>query len=335
MNSKLAKIINKLREKPGRQAVELAEKYGYLPYMVERYIDVLGYEGAVELLEANERPIPETIRCNDYLIRCKDLVERLEEKGYSLEKIPFLPHGFKVTRTGIGSIGGTHEYLLGYYYVQDPASMSIVYSLDPRPGELVIDMAAAPGGKSTQILQLTRDESLLVAVEKSPKRIKSLRSNLQRMRFNNYIIVKGDSLRVKLPKPNRVLVDAPSTGEGVIRKDPARKKSRGVDDLVYIHGVQIGMLERAIKLLRENGGVIMYSACTLAPEEGELVVDYVLEKYDFVEVVPHNTIASEGITEYLGIPLDDRVRYCGRFWPHIHDTEGFFLCKLRVSGGRG
>ncbi len=322
-------LLAKLRNIVDERARRLAEKYGYLPYMVARYIDILGVDGARELLEANEGPMPETIRCNDYLVDCGDLLERLEAKGYRLEHIPFLPHGFNVIEQGIGSLGATHEYLMGYYYLQDPASMSVVYALDPQPGEYVVDLAAAPGGKSTQILQLMRDNGLLVAVEKNPRRFRALRSNLNRMGFNSFILVLGDALNVEIPlKPHRVLLDAPSTGEGIIRKDPSRKKSRDPRDLAFIHNIQYRLLKRALRLVRP-GGVVVYSACTLAPEEGELVITRLLGEVDWVEVESSGLPASPGITEYLGVELDERVSLCSRFWPHVHGTEGFFVCRLR------
>lgn len=330
---KLKAVIGVLKEKTNSSTViSLAKKYGYLPYMIARYLEVLGHDETIELLEANEKPLPDTIRCNDYAIECRVLAERLEAKGYRLDKIPYLPHGYRVLEKGVGSIGGTHEYLFGYYYIQDPASMSVVYELEPYPDELVIDMAAAPGGKATQILQLTMDKALLIAVEKHPGRIRSLRSNLQRLQFTNYIILKGDSTRIKLPRADRILVDAPSTGEGIIRKDPWRKKSRSISDLIFIHRLQAAMLSRAIETIKP-GGTIVYSACTLAPEEGELVVDRILEKYrGLVKVRPLKAPVTPAITRYFGQELDPQVGMCGRFWPHIHGTEGFFICRLEVAG---
>jgi len=328
--SKLSRILALARERVDGWIMRVASRYGYAPYMISRYLEALGSrDSVVALLEANEEPMPETIRCNDHLIDCQHLKELLEGKGYELERIPFLPHGFHVTRVGVGSIGATHEYLKGYYYIQDPASMSIVYSLDPRPGETVADFAAAPGGKSTQILQLMKDTGFLVAIEKNPRRIRSLRSNLARMRFRSYAIILADATKVELPIAfDRVLVDAPSTGEGIIRKDPKRKTSRAPEDLAHIHEIQYAMLERALDSVRP-GGIVVYSACTLAPEEGELVVDRILSSREDVEVEHHGLIAEPGVVEYFGEKLDEMVSRCGRFWPHVHGTDGFFVCRLR------
>lgn len=232
-------------------------------------------------------------------------------------------------KEGVGSLGGTHEYLLGYYYIQDPASMSVVYALDPQPGETIVDMAAAPGGKSTQILQLSQDMARLIAVEKNPRRVRSLRSNLQRMRVFNYVILVQDSTSLALPiRVDRALVDAPSTGEGIVRKDPTRKASRSYDDLRVIHEVQYRMLNKALDLVKKDG-IVVYSACTLAPEEGELVINRVLEERSDVVIDETRVPGEPGITRYFGLRLDTSVARCRRFWPHLHGTEGFFICTLR------
>ncbi len=320
--------------KPSRTARELASRYGYLPYMVERYIEILGVEDAEILLKANEEPLPDYIRCNNLLIDCERLARRLEDRGVMVEYTPeFSPYAYRVISARV-SPGATPEYLMGYYYLQGPASMSIVHALPVAPGMRVIDMAAAPGGKATQMLQIMRDEGLLVAVERSRRRVKSLRANLQRMRFKSYIILRTDSTRLNLDNTfQAVLLDAPSTGEGIIRKDPSRKRSRTPADLLHIHRIQVNMLLHAVRLA-EPGARIVYAACTLAPEEGEMVVDTVLRSLGgAVAVEPHGTVASPGLRSYFSVEMSAEVEKCGRFWPHIHGTEGFFLCRLRKLRG--
>ncbi len=309
--------------------LRLARKYGYEPSIVYRYVETLGYSGAVELLEANEKPLPETIRCNDYLIDCDILKSRLEGKGFKLAKLPIAPHGFEVLKAPI-SIGATHEYLQGYYYIQDPGSMLVVYILDPKPGELIIDMAAAPGGKATQILQLTRDKARLIAVDISRRRMKALRSHMQRMGFTSYIAVRMDArLLPETIKAERVLLDAPSSGEGIIRKDPERRRKGSVEDIRIVHQLQLSLLEKAVRLVSE-GGVIVYAACSTAVEEGEYVVHKVLEEHSEIHVVEPDVRfqLARGITYYRGVKLNSEVARCTRLWPHIHGTEGFFICKL-------
>lgn len=325
----LESVLKKAQEH-SEKALRLAEEFGYQPYMIRRYIEMLGDEGALELLRANEKPLPEYLRCNDYLIECNALASRLEAKGVSLRHEPrFSPLAYRILSSPVAP-GALHEHLLGYYYLQGPASMSVVHALEPEPGDKALDMAAAPGGKATQILQLARDNALLLAVEKSRRRMRSLRANMQRMRFTRYILLRSDSRLLPLRGVfDKVLLDAPSTGEGIIRKDPSRKRSRTPRDLTIIHGLQVEMLLKAIDYAR-SGATIVYAACTLAPEEGEMVIDAVLREAGGrvdVERLPIKS-PSPGITRYFGVDLDPRVRYCGRFWPHIHDSEGFFLCRL-------
>ncbi len=313
------------------EALRLAEKYGYEPYIIERYLRILGRLETLELLEVNETPLPETIRCNDYLISCKELVERLESKGFALSPLRIAPHGIVVHNSPI-SVGATHEYLLGYYYVQDPASMLPVYELEAKINDLILDMAAAPGGKATQILQLTRNSATLVAVDVSKRRIRALRSNLSRMGFSNYVILLGDSRFLKYRELfDKILLDAPSSGEGIIRKDPTRKRSRSVEDLKKISSLQIELLRAAIKYLKP-GGILVYAACTLAVEEGELVISTILSEFDNISILDLEIPHVEGVEEFNNVKFDERVRKCGRLYPHIHGTEGFFICKIKKKG---
>lgn len=324
----LYSIDQALSIKPGPEAVRLARKYGYLPFMVERYLHILGGE-TVDLLEANEEPLPETIRCNSHLIDCRLLEDRMEEKGFILEPIPFTRHGYIVEEQLI-PVGATHEYLQGYYYIQDPGSMTVVSHLDPRPGEVIIDAAAAPGGKATQILQETGDSALLVAVDINRRRMRALRSHLNRMRFTSYILVRQDSRR--LPpglEADRILLDAPSSGEGIIRKDKSRKKSRRPEDLRMIHELQYTMLYSLLDRLKP-GGVLVYAACTTAVEEGELVIARLLESRDDIKVEDGGAYPGDpGVEEYARLRLPSDVRLCKRLWPHRHGTEGFFICRMR------
>ncbi len=312
------------------EALRLAERYGYLPYMIERYINLFGDLAEVkEFLEANEEPLPETFRCNSYLIDCRELTERLESKGFAVERLPFTSHGYEVLEAPI-SIGATHEYMLGYYYVQDPASMLPVQALDPKPGEFILDLAAAPGGKATQILQVTGDQARLLAVDVSRTRLRALRSHMQRMGFRNYVAVRADARRLpKGIKADRVLLDAPCSGEGIIRKDPSRKASRTLEDLAFLSELQAELLNSALDHVRP-GGVIVYATCSVGVEENEYVVNRLLEERGDFRVEPLDAIPGvAGVTDYMGFRFDESLKFCRRLYPHLHGTEGFTICLLR------
>ncbi|PMP89676.1 MAG: RNA (cytosine-C(5)-)-methyltransferase [Caldisphaera sp.] len=308
------------------EAKSLAEKYGYSDYIVERYIKLLGEE-VIDLLEFNEIPMPQTIRCNDFLVSCDELEKRLKNKGIKIQKIPFLPHGYEIIESPY-NVGATHEYLMGYYYLQDPGSMLVVYLMNPLKNSFIIDMASAPGGKASQILQLTKDSVKLVSVELKKARIKALRSNLQRMGFSSYVILETDARKLSLKNSDMILLDSPSSGEGIIRKDPKRKRSRPRSDMRKIHLLQYQLLSKAIDIVKP-GGEITYAACSTAIEEGEFVIDRVLNKRNVDTIKVDSPIGDKAYEEFNGITFDDRVKNCIRLWPHKHGTEGFFICKLR------
>lgn len=315
-----------------QQAKRLAERYGYLPYMVERYIDLFGAKEAEEFLRACNRPLVKSIRCNDYLVRCDELKALLEGKGFVLKEIGWAPHGFWVLNEPF-SLGATPEYLKGYYYIQRAASMLPAYALQPKVGELVMDMTAAPGGKTTQIAQLMKNTGVVVAVEISRSRIKALRSHVNRMGFTNVLIIRADVSRLRgfRERFSRTLLDAPCSGEGIIPVDPSRKRSRTLQDLRVMYRRQVELLKLAIELTA-RGGYIVYSTCSIAPEENELVIDTVLDSEvgESVDVVEAGVgVGDSGLEEFRGVSFDERLRKCRRLYPHKHGTEGFFLCKLR------
>jgi len=309
--------------------VRLAEKYGYLPYMVERYLEIFGsLEETVEFLEACEHPLRRSIRCNTLKTECSSLESRLREKGFRLEPIPWAPHGFWVTGSTV-SLGATLEYLLGYYYIQGAASMLPAYSLSPTADDLVVDMAAAPGGKTTQLAQLMGNRGAILAVEASRRRVKALRASLNRMGVTNTVVLRMDA-RMLAPLKNtfsKVLLDAPCTGEGLIPLDPSRKRSRTIGDLKKASSLQVELLLTAIDIA-SPGGVIVYSTCSIAPEENEYVVSRVLSMRSGVRVSePGISVGDPGLIEYRGL-LFEEAKMCRRLYPHRHGTEGFFICRL-------
>ncbi|BAN89866.1 RsmB/NOP family class I SAM-dependent RNA methyltransferase [Aeropyrum camini] len=322
--------------KPSRIAERMAREAGYSPVLVEKYIQILGdEEEAREIIKWNDKPLPETIRCNDFLIPCSELESMLSQKGFTLSRIPWLPHGIEVLEQPI-RVGATHEYMQGLYYIQDPGSMLVAYLLGAEPGEVVLDMAAAPGGKSTHIQQLSRDSTTLVAVDISRRRMRALRSHMQRMGFRSYVALRADSRMLTSIAgagwADKVLLDAPSTGEGIIRKDPERRRSRSQLDVLKVHYLQLELLYTAVDLARP-GAPILYAACSTSPEEGELVISRLLRLRSDVEVETLEApIGSPGVETYLGMEMEGEVRKCLRLWPHRHGTEGFFICRLKRKG---
>ncbi len=311
-------------------ARKLAEKYGYLPYMVQRYIQFLGLDDTLKLLKANEQPLTPSIRVNTLKISVLELKNRLEKKGFELEQIDWVPNGFKVIKEA-SNLGSSHEFLQGYYYLQNIASMLSAVILDPKPNDIVIDMCAAPGSKSTHLAQLMGNNGTLVLIDKNKNRIPALETNLRRMGIINSILLNIDA--INLPnlkvKANKILLDAPCTGEGLIRQDPSRKVSKKMKDIEKMASIQKKLLKAGLNSLKSKG-VLLYCTCSIAPEENELVVNEVVEKIDNFSISEiSKNYGVNGLTEVFGIKLLEDLKFSQRLYPHIHDTIGFYFCLIK------
>ncbi|TFG10638.1 RsmB/NOP family class I SAM-dependent RNA methyltransferase [Candidatus Thorarchaeota archaeon] len=312
------------------KAKELAERYGYLHYMTERYLALWGERETIEFLEACEKPPRTSIRVNTLKTKKDLLMKALKKKDVILEDIPWLEDGFYADFQGF-SPGSLTEYMLGQYYVQGVPSMAVVKALNPQPEETVFDLAAAPGGKTTHIAQLMDNSGRIIAIEQDRERIRGLESNILRCGVENSIVLRGDARKLEELdiEPDRVLLDAPCSGEGLLAIDPERKTSKSMADIRFCATVEDQLLDAAVRALRP-GGVILYSTCSIAPEEGEYIVDGMLQKHPdlkIVEIEPDMGVPA--FTAPYGVQMDESLKMARRMLPHLHGTEGFFICKMR------
>ncbi len=219
------------------------------------------------------------------------------------------------------------EHVLGHIHIQEEVSMIPSIVLDPRPGDRVLDLCAAPGSKTTQISQATENRGLIIANEPSLARITSLRSNCERLGAVNVAITRYDGRRFPQQQFDRVLVDAPCSSEGMARKDPKVLGRCSLKRSFDLQALQIGLLKRAVQLTR-SGGIIVYSTCTYAPEENEAVVDDVLRQSQDTVCLEKASVQGlkgcSGLTEWNGTEFCDELKHCVRYYPHQNDTGGFF-----------
>jgi NOL1/NOP2/sun family putative RNA methylase len=297
--------------------------------MIERYFQFLGEEQTKQLLDANEKPLTPSIRCNTLKIDETSLKARLERKGFKLEVIDWITYGFKI-RNAPFNLGSTHEYLQGFYYLQSIAPMLPVHILNPNPSDIVIDMCAAPGGKATQLAQRMNNEGNLILMERNKKRIPALEYNLRRMGVSNSIVINDDAVNLSNMnlKANKILLDAPCTGEGLIRQDPSRKTSKKKKDIDKLSVIQKNLLESGLNSLNQ-GGRLLYSTCSIAPEENEMVLDDVLkDKSGFSIIKIPSNYGVDGLTEVYNKELRGDIKYSQRLYPHLHNTIGFFVSLI-------
>jgi NOL1/NOP2/sun family putative RNA methylase len=309
---------------------KLAEKYGYNEFIVRRWLAFFGEE-CEEIMRAFEEEIPRYIRVNTLKIEEERLIRKMEKRGFLLKKTE-IKYCYEVVKEPY-SIGATPEYLMGYYYIMDKSSCVPPLVLDPQPGEIIADLAASPGGKTTFISQLMGNSGVVFAVEPQTERIQPLIDNVNRMGAMNVLVVKMDArdfarkLIEEGVEVDRVLLDAPCTGEGIIHKDKTRKTSRGASDIKFCSSLQRELILAGFDILKEDGKLV-YSTCSLTPEENEYVIDFLLD---------HRDCSVENIELEIGSPsllLPDlkhaeEIRKTKRLYPHRHRTSGFFVAKIR------
>ncbi len=298
--------------------------------MIERYIKFLGIDDTIKLLKANEKPLNPSIRVNTLKISGAELKKRLEQKGFELEPIDWVPYAFKIIKETY-NLGSTHEFLQGYYYLQNIASMLPSIILDPNPNDIVIDMCAAPGSKATHLAQLMKNQGTLILIDRNRNRIPALETNLRRMGIINSIVLNMDAKDIsKLNiKADKILLDAPCTGEGLIRQDPTRKRSKRLRDIEKMSKIQKLLLRVGLKVLKP-GGKLLYSTCSIAPEENEIVLNDILQdESDFSIIKINNQYGINGLTRFFENALLEEIKLSQRLYPHLHDTIGFFLCLIK------
>ncbi|MBW3019655.1 RsmB/NOP family class I SAM-dependent RNA methyltransferase, partial [Candidatus Woesearchaeota archaeon] len=231
-------------------------------------------------------------------------------------------------------LGNTYEHALGYYYVQEAASMIPPIVLDPQPGETILDMCAAPGSKSSQIAQYMNNEGLLIANDVKGDRLSALGMNLQRMGVHNQIItlMPGQRFAERNIKFDRILLDAPCTGVGTIRKSPKTIRIWNPASVKSLASVQKRLILAAWACLKP-GGTLVYSTCSTEPEEDEAIIDYLLSKVEDAKVEKINLPIKKGspVIEFEGKTFSKEVKKTLRLWPQNNDTEGFFVAKLTKS----
>jgi len=272
------------------------------------------------------------IRVNTLKISISDLKKKMQD--WKLTQIPWCKEGFWVEhKEGRLDIGNTREHHLGYFYVQESASMIPPLVLDPSSGDKVLDMCAAPGSKTTEMGTMMKNKGLLVANDIGGNRLAPLGLNMQRCGVYNCILTIMDGNRFrKMPEEfDKVLLDAPCSGTGTIRKSLKTLDMWNPKSIIHLSRVQVGLLESAWTTLRK-GGVLVYSTCSNEPDENEGVITHFLEKHP--EAVVEKAFVkglktSDCILEFEGKTFNPEVTKCIRIWPQDNDSEGFFVCKIR------
>lgn len=315
---------------------DLSTYYSYNSFLMEKFLDMFGPAELIEFLEASELPRPLTIRTNTLKMRRKTLATNMIARGIDVDVISWSKVGLIVIRTpGNVTVGATPEYLAGHYILQGASSFLPVMALAPKEGEKVLDMCAAPGGKSTHIAAIMRNTGLIVSNDLNRDRVKALVGNFHRLGITNSVITSHDGRAFPKMMPHtfdRVLLDAPCSGTGVISKDERVKMTKSVKDMQRCSHLQRELILAAIDSVHKfdgHNGYIVYSTCSIMVEENEAVIEYALKKRH-VKLVPTGLdIGKPGFAKFREYRFHPSMVLCKRIYPHINNMDGFFIAKLK------
>jgi NOL1/NOP2/sun family putative RNA methylase len=266
----------------------------------------------------------QAIRINLMNTTEEGVVKRLQSLGIGLEKIPFLRNGYWVCRSEF-SVGATSEYLLGLYSIQEAAAQIPAGLFTELKDRLVLDACAAPGGKTVQLADLMQNTGALIALDVRKQRLIALSNQLERCHVKNTIVYHLDArqaLRLNVAF-DRILLDVPCSGN--FATDKNWFKQRTIKDVEKNAELQKEILTEATRVLKDNGEIV-YSTCSLEPEENELNIDWATQNLK-LEIEKIHCYGEKAPTNILGKKLDSSIENCRRIWPR--KTQGFFVCKLK------
>ena len=325
VNAILRSLQRNLNQLPTIPQNDLAEYFSILyshpVWLVEALLPLLGSEGTAEFLQANNSQPPMTAMVNTTKATAQEATDLLAEQGVEVTPHPWLENCLILNKTG--NLERLDAYGQGLFYVQDPASRLMALASGAAPGMRVLDMCAAPGGKSFAAAIQMDNQGEVISCDLHPHKKKLIQAGADRLGLS---IIKPMTADGKVRREewvsafDLVLVDAPCSGLGVIRKKPdiRYKDPKPLEDLPQ---VQQAILENAAGYVKA-GGVLMYSTCTILPRENGEVVSAFLEKHPEFVREAFELPGAAGRVEAGEITL----------WPQVHQTDGFFICKLRKVG---
>ena len=274
-----------------------------------------------------------------YGLRVNTLKMNLEEferiAPFHLKKVPWISNGYFYEAEDVPA---KHPfYSAGLYYLQEPSAMTPASRLKVQPGERVLDLCAAPGGKATELGAALQGEGLLVANDINTARARALLRNLELFGISNSFVTNEPPhvLAERFPEFfHKIMVDAPCSGEGMFRKNPAVVDSWQEKGPEYFSKLQREIIVQAADMLLP-GGMMFYSTCTFSPLENEKTITHLLKERPDMEVMPMEDYEgfAEGLTSYRGEVFDESCKLCRRIWPHKMSGEGHFMALIHKKNG--
>jgi NOL1/NOP2/sun family putative RNA methylase len=301
-------------------------KKGTKAFAFERYSGMIpNYK---DFLDSLRQDLPVSIRVNTLKISVESFRHLMLERGYDLKTVPGMDEAFLLQ--GAAAPGATLEYALGYYHIQGLSSMLPARALSAQPGEVILDLCAAPGGKATHVAQLLENRGLLVANDVKPHRLNILRSHIARLGTTSLLVTRyyGQNFPLRMTF-DRILLDPPCSAEGTYRVPSPPPLTENPNAFAPLTRIQRSLLGRALDILKP-GGTLVYSTCTYAPEENEAVIHEMVEsgRGEILSLsLPFP--CTPGLTSWEGRSFHPDLAKAARIYPHQLNSWGFFLACLR------
>jgi len=302
------------------------------PSLQERFQMLLGDEYP-QFLDAISKPPTHFVRINTLKTDIDAGLKQLKQLDITYLPLPWYSAGFRISGN-LEHLPFTKEYSLGWYYIQEGGSMLPPVVLNPQSHDSVLDICAAPGSKTTQMAQMMNNKGAIIANDRSFRRLTSLGHNIQVCGIINTITLcqDGRHLSTRLPLQfDRISVDVPCTASGHLRSKPPQFEVPDLRRILGIQTIQKGLLTAAFRLLKPEGSLV-YSTCSIHPEENEAVVDHLLRSSsDAVLKIPQlsNYRSHPGITQWSDVHFSEKLTKCLRIYPHDNDTDSFFIALIR------
>lgn len=307
-------------ELPSDPIQRLGILYSYPDWIVQVWHDQLGPEETEKLCDYCNQPPHIDVRINSLKTDRESVRSQLAAAGVKTTPLPHLPQALRIEgKSGpIPQLPGFHE---GLWTVQEASAQLVGHLLNPQPGAIALDVCAAPGGKTTHMAELMQNQGEIWACDRTPSRLRKLKQNLQRLDINTVKIWTGDSRQLSdhIPLADYVLVDAPCSGLGTLHRHADARWRQTPDNIKELSTLQLELLRNSARWVKP-GGQILYSTCTLHPQENETVIDQFLAQMPYWQV--------KWLTTDLLLSTDQKTTSL-KIWPHQQHMDGFFMTILQ------
>jgi 16S rRNA (cytosine967-C5)-methyltransferase len=298
----------------------LGVKYSFPDWLVSLFVEQFNVKQTKKLLDWYNQTPNLDLRVNSLKITRENLQETLLNHGIETTFLPHLSHGLRLTNSA-GNITQLDSFKEGLFTIQDSSAQLVTHFLNPQPDEFIIDACAAPGGKTTHIAELMQDTGTIIGCDRQLSRLKKVTENALRLNLKSIQVVEGDSseLREWENKVDKVLVDVPCSGLGTLHKNPDIRWRKKLEDIKPLTELQLKILENSAKWVK-NGGILVYSTCTLNNAENEDIIN------QFLGNNPQWQLETKNNNPNFDFPITSKGMV--KIFPPIDNMDGFFMTKL-------